>query len=100
MLELIATGTFGAGSTFPLDLPPEDVMVEIFRRHEETVRAALPAERLLVFDVREGWEPLCRFLEVPVPEEPFPHLNEGETMRRTLEEVAVRGVIPNPFEQR
>ena len=33
---------------------------------------ATPAERLLVFNVAEGWEPLCRFLEKPVPATPFP----------------------------
>ena len=38
--------------------------------------AAIPASRLLVFDVAEGWEPLCRFLDVPVPDDvPFPHHN-------------------------
>jgi hypothetical protein len=49
-----------------------------YRRRTEQVRAALPPERLLVFDVREGWEPLCAFLGVPVPEEPFPRFNSTE----------------------
>lgn len=39
------------------------------------VRAVIPAERLLVFDVAEGWEPLCAFLKVPVPDRPFPRRN-------------------------
>lgn len=39
------------------------------------VRAAIPAERLLVFDVAQGWEPLCAFLGVPVPDQPFPRSN-------------------------
>ena len=39
----------------------------------------MPAEKLLVFDVKEGWEPLCRFLNVPVPEgQEFPHVNDTE----------------------
>lgn len=46
-----------------------------YRRRTEEVRAALPAGRLLVFDVAEGWAPLCAFLDVPVPDEPFPHHN-------------------------
>ena len=41
----------------------------------EQVKAAIPADRLLVFDVAEGWEPLCRFLDVPIPTVPFPHRN-------------------------
>jgi len=50
--------------------------IGIFNRHIEEVRAAIDPKRLLVFDVREGWEPLCRFLEVAVPSEPFPRLND------------------------
>jgi hypothetical protein len=39
------------------------------------VEAAIPAARLLVFEVAQGWEPLCAFLGVPVPDLPFPHRN-------------------------
>jgi Sulfotransferase domain len=46
------------------------------------VRATVPAERLLVFEVRDGWGPLCRFLDRPVPPGPFPHLNERELLRQ------------------
>jgi hypothetical protein len=53
----------------------------VFRAHHERVRAAIPAERLLVFEVGEGWQPLCAFLEVPVPEAPFPNLNDAEQFR-------------------
>ncbi|GAA4044616.1 sulfotransferase family protein [Nonomuraea soli] len=51
-------------------------VLEVFDRHVERVRATLPEERLLVFDVREGWGPLCAFLGVPVPPAPFPQANE------------------------
>jgi hypothetical protein len=56
--------------------------VKVFERHIEEVRAAVPAGRLLVFDVRDGWEPLCAFLGVPVPDEPFPQVNERAAFRR------------------
>ena len=46
-----------------------------FDRHNAAVKAALPANRLLVFEVAQGWEPLCAFLDVPVPTTPFPHMN-------------------------
>jgi hypothetical protein len=49
--------------------------VAVFERHQAEVRDRVPADRLLVYDVREGWEPLARFLGVSVPEEPYPHLN-------------------------
>jgi Sulfotransferase domain len=44
----------------------------------------VPPERLLVYEVGDGWEPLCRFLGVPVPDEPFPHVNATEAFRAGL----------------
>jgi Sulfotransferase domain len=58
--------------------------MDVFERHNEAVRLRVPPERLLVFDVREGWAPLCDFLGVEAPEEPFPRLNEARQMRRRL----------------
>ena len=52
-----------------------DFMLECFARHQAQVIGTVAAERLLVFDVREGWQPLCRFLAVDVPTTPFPHVN-------------------------
>ena len=50
-------------------------MIDYFHRHEAEVLATVPAERLLVYPVGSGWEPLCAFLGVPVPDEPFPSEN-------------------------
>jgi len=58
--------------------------VEVFRRHNAEVRHHVPADRLLVYDVKSGWGPLCDFLGVEEPEEPFPHTNETAQMRRRL----------------
>ena len=58
--------------------------MEVFERHNEAVRRRVPPERLLVFDVREGWTPLCDFLGIEAPDEPFPRLNEAREMRRRL----------------
>lgn len=40
----------------------------------------VPADRLLIFNVKEGWEPLCKFLNIPTPEGPFPHINDRVTV--------------------
>ena len=48
-------------------------------RYEAEVQRNVPAERLLVWSASDGWEPLCEFLEVPVPDQPFPHLNDTDT---------------------
>jgi Sulfotransferase domain len=50
--------------------------IELFEAHTEQVVEAVPASRLLVFDVSAGWEPLCEFLDVPVPAQPFPRMND------------------------
>lgn len=57
---------------------------QIFDEHTARVRATVPADRLLVFDVREGWGPLCRFLGVPVPNAPFPNVNDRASMLRQI----------------
>jgi len=66
-------GTFAQGHATPAELIAE------MERHNEEVRRVVPAERLLVWRVGDGWEPLCEFLEVDVPEEPLPHVNDRET---------------------
>jgi hypothetical protein len=53
-------------------------MTDYFRRHTEAVKAAIAPERLLVYEVGEGWERLCRFLGVPVPDAPYPSENSRE----------------------
>jgi hypothetical protein len=47
-------------------------------RYHEEVQRTVPADRLLVWSVSDGWEPLCEFLDLPVPEMPFPHLNDSK----------------------
>ena len=58
--------------------------VAVFAAHAAAVRRAIEPGRLLVFDVRQGWDPLCAFLEVPVPGEPFPHLNDRVAFGRRV----------------
>lgn len=55
------------------DFTDRDSAIAAYRANNQRVRDTVPADRLLVFNVAEGWEPLCRFLEVPVPDVPFPH---------------------------
>ena len=65
--------------------------IHIFERHNAAVRALVPAERLLAFDIADGWEPLCAFLQLPVPAEPFPHEHAGRIpLRQTLRRMLLR----------
>ncbi|WP_158584224.1 sulfotransferase family protein [Salinibius halmophilus] len=54
----------------------KDFVIDVFNQHIEAVRAAVPADRLLEYQVSEGWEPLCEFLNVDVPNKDFPRSND------------------------
>ena len=59
-------------------------MVDFFHRHSAGIIASIPAERLLVYQVGDGWEPLCEFLNVPVPDMEFPHINSRDETKELL----------------
>ncbi len=61
--------------TFDGRLDDRDHSVTVFRAHVAEVQATIDPARLLTFDVAEGWDPLCDFLGVAVPDTPFPHAN-------------------------
>lgn len=65
--------------------------IDVFNRHTESVKHRVPAEKLLVFDVQQGWEPLCAFLGIPVPGTPFPRANDR------AEFLARRAAPPDPI---
>lgn len=68
-MDMVGRKTFGG------DMGDRETALAAYRLRTEQVRAAIAPERLLVFDVAEGWEPLCRFLGVRVPDTDFPHRN-------------------------
>ena len=57
-------------------MPDRAKATAFYNRYIEEVKAAVPPEKLLVFSVDQGWQPLCDFLGVPVPEAPFPNVND------------------------
>lgn len=56
----------------------KDSVMAAFAAQEAAVKAAIPASRLLVHTAKDGWEPLCNFLGVPVPATPYPRTNSKE----------------------
>lgn len=64
-----------AKTGFP-DSLDRDGLIEAFAAHNEAVMAAIPADQLLVYEVKDGWGPLCEFLGKPVPSTPFPRTND------------------------
>jgi hypothetical protein len=62
-----------------------ELAISLFNAHNEEVKKTIPKERLLVFNVAEGWGPLCAFLGVPVPAEPFPRSNSAKEFGHAVE---------------
>jgi len=69
-------------------------MTDWFERRNQEVIDSLPPERLLVFSPKEGWAPLCSFLGVPVPKEPFPRVNSRDELEQASNDQG--GLPPDP----
>lgn len=70
------------GSMTPVEDTYSDEGFEaVMHRWNKHVESTVPADRLLVWDPKQGWEPLCEFLEVPVPDEPLPRTNDTEAFK-------------------
>ena len=65
-----------------------DFMVPYFEQRIAEIKDAIPDDRLLVYEVKQGWEPLCEFLDIPVPATPFPRINSRDETRRLIESLA------------
>ncbi len=76
---------------FDADLGEQE-LISGFLRHNEAVRTTVDADKLLVYEVSQGWEPLCGFLGVDVPDEPFPRVNDTMTFRQNVERMLDTGV--------
>jgi hypothetical protein len=59
------------------------------KRFNDEVKSTAPAERLLVWEPEEGWEPLCEFLDVEVPDEPLPQVNDTEAFKDMINGAAI-----------
>jgi hypothetical protein len=71
-------------STLEGRMHERDYMIDHFNRHVEDVKRNAPPDRLLVFEVKQGWAPLCEFLGLPIPEAPFPRINSREDTTRLI----------------
>ena len=61
-------------------------MLKRFNEHNAAVQKAFGPDRLLVFEASQGWEPLCKFLGVPVPAQPYPRVNSTEDFQKMVDE--------------
>jgi hypothetical protein len=58
-----------------------------YHEHIEEVKAAVPQDRLLIFTADQGWEPLCEFLGVEIPNTEFPNVNDRSEIKKTIKDI-------------
>jgi hypothetical protein len=64
-----------------------------YNRHEEWLKEIVPPERLVFIDVKDGWEPLCKALDLPVPKDvPFPNINDSKAIDELAKKQVRRGL--------
>jgi hypothetical protein len=64
-----------------------------YQQHIEEVKAAVPPDRLLIFSADQGWEPLCKFLGMPVPPGPFPNVNDRAQIKKVIAGITVGAYV-------
>ena len=73
---------------FGKDLKNKQEVIKRYTAINEETLNFIPKERSLVYDIKTGWEPLCSFLNVPVPQTPFPRSNTREEFRKNVAGIA------------
>lgn len=68
-----------------------DHLIRRFNEHVEEVKQSIPPDRLLVFEVKNGWKPLCEFLGAPIPASPFPNINDTEETKEIIKQIIAHG---------
>ncbi|TRY78757.1 hypothetical protein TCAL_09467 [Tigriopus californicus] len=81
-LEYLPAKGMDKGIFTVIEEGPESAQ-KYFEEWVESVKECVPKDRLLVFEVKEGWKPLCQFLDLPIPNVPFPRLNDTASMAQT-----------------
>ena len=82
MIDKLTKNKIGRKGLFDVVSAGEKAAMDFYEEWVEEVKKVVPKEKLLVFHVKEGWKPLCDFLDVPEPEVPFPRSNDTEVMQK------------------
>ena len=86
----------GMFARFTADVRSPEAAMAAYEAHNQQVRDVVPPSLLVEWRPGDGWEPLCRALELPVPAEPFPHVNTREMFQERLQELSAEP-LPGPI---
>ena len=78
--------------SFNYDLS-RDNMLRCYQAHVEEVKRECPPDKLFIFDVKDGWGPLCAFLGKPVPDVPYPNVNDSKSFQMWIRKANTMGYI-------
>jgi Sulfotransferase domain len=71
----------------------KDWAINKFKAHTAEVKNTIPTNQLLIYQVKDGWEPLCKFLNCPVPAEAFPYTNKRKDFAKKIENAMKTGIV-------
>ena len=71
-----------------------DHAINVFKKHIKDVQSIIPEERLLIHEAKDGWEPLCEFLGKPVPNQPYPRVNEAKSFEKQIRKIKMIRRMP------
>jgi Sulfotransferase domain len=83
-IDLMTRMTWAGKGAFAGAYAERQQMMDAAEAWNEEVRQTVPQERLLVWQPQDGWEPLCEFLEVDVPDDPVPHVNDTDAFKEGI----------------
>lgn len=69
----------------------KDLAIQIYNDFNEEVKKHVPDEQLLIYRITDGWEPLCKFLNVPVPDKDFPNKNKRKEFKEQISKMMNTG---------
>lgn len=86
-LTHIWSARYGQGIT------SEEGALKIWDRHLAYLEDVVPKGKLFFYNVKDGWGPLCKILDVPIPDEPFPRLNDAKDFQVMFQNLAMQGLF-------
>ena len=85
LFRKVMTAMIWTEDTFPPEQTYDDASFgKLMERWNDRVKADIPADRLLVWHPADGWEPICEFLGVPVPDEEVPNTNDTAAFKEGI----------------